>query len=216
MLLLVALGLAPWRNGARRGDVLAPPLQGSIELTVWNPALSARQGVRIDDEQAVPLRAGDCVRLAVELNRPAHAYLIWLDADGVPAPLYPWRLGDWKNLPAVCPPAVYIALPEEPGTGWTVRTPRNGMETVLLLARTSPLPVEVNVRDILTAMPRSIIPQRPHVMTFRDGRPQPAMLGTTAPDAGDGNRDPVLDRPVAINDPLLRLQQELVRRLAAL
>lgn len=212
-LLLLSPAVAMWRNQDRPADTGPLPLQGSIELTVWNPTRSFRQGLRIGDDQAVPLRSGDQVRLAVELNRPAYAYVVWLDTQGVPAPVYPWRLGDWQNLPATCQSAVYFTLPEEPGTGWAMRTSRSGMETLLLLVRQSPLPADVSLRELLAAIPHATVPCRPNAMRFREGRPLPAELQRPPDPAHELTRDPVLDRPVAINDPLLRLQQELVSRL---
>ena len=104
------------------------PLQGTLDLMVWNPTQSQRQGVQLGDQRAVPLRTGDRVRLAVELNRPAYAYVVWLDAAGMPAPVYPWQRGDWANLPPMLPAAAALALPggnggrlagpRAPRTGW--------------------------------------------------------------------------------------------------
>jgi len=202
-LLLVSLSVALWWNHARLANSSPLPLQGSIELTVWNPAQSRRQGVRVGDDQAVPLRPGDQVRLAVELNRPAYAYVVWLDARGLPVPVHPWRWGDWQDLPANSPPAVYFTLPAQPGTGWEMRASRSGMETLLLLARPSPLPADVDLRELLAAVPHVLIPCRPNAVRFQDGRPW----------SEEKIRGPVLNRPTAINDPLLQLQQELVRRL---
>ena len=202
-LLILSLVVATWWQQVRRADRQPLPLQGSIELTVWNPAQSLRQGVRIDDDRAVPLRPGDQVRLAVALNRPAYAYVVWIDAQGGAAPVYPWCLGDWQNLPAACPPVAYLTLPEQPGTGWAMRASPSGMETLLLLARHSPLPAEVDVRALLAAMPHATIPCRPNAVRFQEGRPL----------SGELARDVFLKRPMAIDDPLLQLQQELVNRL---
>jgi tRNA A-37 threonylcarbamoyl transferase component Bud32 len=212
-MLLLSPAVAMWWNQDRPADIGPLPLQGSIELMVWNPTQSFRQGVQIGDDHAVPLRSGDRVRLAVELNRPAYAYVVWLDTQGVPAPVYTWRLGDWQNLPATCQSTVYFTLPEEPGAGWGMRTSRGGMETLLLLARHSPLPADVSLRELLAAIPNATIPCRPNAMRFREGRPLPAEPQEPSDPTHKVTRDPVLDRPVAINDPLLKLQQELVNRL---
>lgn len=212
-LLLLSLVVALWWHHLHPTDTSPLPLQGSIELTIWNPAQSRRQGVRIGDDQAVPLRPGDQVRLAVELNRPAYAYVVWFDARGVPAPVHPWRLGDWQNLPADCPPAAYFTLPAEPGTGWAMRTSASGMETLLLLARHAPLPADVDLRALLSGMRDATIPCRPNAVRFQEGWPLPAEPKGLADATDEMKRDPVLNRPITINDPLLKLHQELVSRL---
>ncbi len=211
--LLSSLAIAVWLTRSRPDLAGAPPLQGVVELTVWNSAQPLRQGLPLVDDRAVPLRTGDCVRLAVALNRPAHAYLVWLDAQGVPAPVYPWRRGDWRDRPADGPSTMHISLPEELDSGWTVHTPHTGMETLLLLVRPAPLPAQVDLQLLLSDLPRTPVPFRRHVVKFQQGRPLPSGLTWASPTAPDPDRGATLDQPVAIDDPLLKLQREVVRRL---
>jgi hypothetical protein len=190
------------------------PLCGTLDLMIWNPKDAHRQGVQLGDDQAIPLRTGDRVRLAVELSRPAYAYVVWMDAAGVPAPVYPWQRGDWANRPHAVPADVTLALPEEAETGWMVRAPRDGMETLLLLVRRTPLPAETDLCDLLANLPKTSIPPRPNAMWFQGGHLLPAE-GRVPHDPGHvATRDPVLDQAVAIQDPLLQLQRALVDRLS--
>ncbi|MHB8969225.1 MAG: serine/threonine protein kinase [Pirellulaceae bacterium] len=202
----------PSLDGSARVDRI--PFRGTLDLMIWNPQDAHRQGVQLGDDQAVPLRTGDRVRLAVELSRPAYAYVVWMDVAGVPAPVYPWRQGDWANLPQAASADVTLALPEEAEAGWLVRTPRDGMETLLLLVRRTPLPAEIPLRDLLANLPKISLPTRPNAMWFQGGRllPTEGLVGRTPGQAA--NRDPVLGQTVTIQDPLLQLQRMLVERLS--
>jgi len=202
-LLLVSAAVALWLHYAHPAGARILPLHGSLELTVWHPAHWQRQGVRLDDPQAMPLRPGDQVRLAIELNHPAYAYIVWLDAQGRPAPVHPWRGGNWQDLPAEILPVSGLTLPSEPDTGWEMRAPQSGMETLLLLARHSPLPADVSLRELLSTLPHTTIACRPHAVRFHAGRLLPVAQ----------SRDALLDRPREIHDPLLQLHQELATRL---
>jgi len=203
-LVLASLGLGAWWSRSRPLAAPPVPLEGSLELSVWNPAEPLRQGVPISREGVAPLRSGDRVRLDVQLNQPAHLYLLWLDTHALPAPVYPWRAGDWNRLPAALEPARFVTLPEDRQGGWTVRTSHSGTETLLLLVRRTPLPAGVDLRELLHRLPRDVIPGRPHVITFRDGKPLDEAL----------MRDAQFDQPVDLGDPLLALQQELVQILS--
>jgi tRNA A-37 threonylcarbamoyl transferase component Bud32 len=210
-LLLLAAGAAfLLARSFRPAAAPALPLRGQIELLVWNPAQAFRQGVLLSDEQAVPLRPGDRVRLAVELNQPAYAYVVWIDAEGVVAPVYPWQLGDWRQLPSSLPAADTFALPQEATAGWPIRITRNGMETLLLLARRTPLPAEVSLATVLAELPQVTIAPRAHVVRFHDGHLLPHLPKPRPPSV---TRDPILNQPVAIQDPLLQLQRDLHQRL---
>lgn len=207
LLLLVGWWAAPaWRSLRAAAAVGTLPLRGSIDLFVWNPADPHRQGASLGDPQTLPLRDGDRVRLTVDLNRPAYVYVVWLDASGDWSPIYPWKKGSWSELPAHSTAQVNVGLPEESGVGWPIRVPRSGMETLVLLARATPLPDAVPVGELLRALPRTPLPQRTHAMWFQEDKLQ------SADPLGD-LRQPELKRPVAIHDDLLKLQRQLVDKL---
>ncbi|MCU0960891.1 MAG: serine/threonine-protein kinase [Pirellulaceae bacterium] len=213
LLALAALGGWLARHQLAGAAAARLPLRGQLELLVWDLAEPLRQGVALSDPRALPLRSGDRVRLTVELNQAAFAYVVWLDADGRPAPVYPWLAGDWARRPAVASAAGALALPDEPGAGWPLRMTRDGMETLLLLARRTPLPEEVSLPDLLRDIAPVALAPRGHVLQFLAGEPLPARDRAPHAKPPPTTRDPVLDRPVALDDPLLSLQRQLHQRL---
>jgi hypothetical protein len=210
---LAALGGWLARTPLPWADAAPWPLRGELELLIWDPAQPLRQGVALSDPQALPLRSGDRVRLAVELNQRAYVYVVWLDADGHAAPVYPWLAGDWARRPQVVPATGALALPDEPGAGWPLHMTRDGTETLLLLARRTPLPDRVSLPDLLRDVAPVALTPRPHVLQFLAGEPLPAPCGVAPQTPAAATRDPILNRPVAIDDPLLRLQRQLHERL---
>jgi hypothetical protein len=207
LLLLSGWWAAPALQALRAAAAVATlPLRGSIDLFVWNPADSHRQGVSLANPQTLPLREEDRVRMSVDLNRPAFVYIVWRDAAGTWSPVYPWRQGDWNGLPMPSIAHVNLGLPEESGAGWPIRAPRAGMETLVLLARPTPLPVDVPLDALLRELPPTPIPPRAHAMWFQEGQLQTA-------EHSRGTREPEVKRLVAIHDDLLQLQRQLVDKL---
>jgi len=132
-----------------------PPLDGAVNAMVWNPEISNRRRVLLDKPDYLPLRAGDLVRIEAKLNRPAYVYVIWIDAEGVASPAYPWTEGRWDQRPADESKKDQLSLPETQTKGWPVREPP-GMETLMLLARNDPLPQDVDMSALFADLP----PQR--------------------------------------------------------
>jgi len=56
------------------------PLEGSLDLLIWNKDDPSRRGLSVRDPQTLPLRANDQIRIQVELNRPAYLYVV--DSSG--------------------------------------------------------------------------------------------------------------------------------------
>lgn len=125
--------------------------QGNLTLRVWEPGNSERQGVSLEAHGVLPLQPRDTLRIEVEVNRPAYLYLIWIDAEGKPIPLFPWRPGTWEDGSLREHPLKEVSLPEE-GGGWPMEGV-SGMETLLLLARETPLPADVSLPTVLDALP---------------------------------------------------------------
>jgi hypothetical protein len=119
----------------------------------------------------LPVRTGDLLQLDVRLNQPAYVYVIWITSQGRVHALHPWDT-HWgfqapPLLPAQGPAPVVVAslallthsLPQHrdrprrqltsPANledGFVVEGPA-GVETFLLLARRTPLPLTVDVRE---------------------------------------------------------------------
>jgi Domain of unknown function (DUF4384) len=143
---------------------------------VWSQSVPARRGLRLHDSGALPLRPGDQIRVEARLNRPAYAYLVWIDSQGVAWPVYPWTPGDWTSRPPREMPVERLALPEVADDGWPMHGPR-GMETLLLLARDKPLPADVRLDVLLAGLPKQLCQDPQALAWFDNGRRPYASLG---------------------------------------
>jgi hypothetical protein len=132
------------------------PLAGDLTLKVWTKGEGGKRGLPVQDWAALPVRDGELIHIEVKLNRKAHVYLVWVDARGSVDPLYPWdrEKGALSDPPPVLPPAAQVHSPPEWNGGWPMEGP-SGLETVLLLARETPLPAAVNLARILDRIPPS-------------------------------------------------------------
>jgi hypothetical protein len=155
VLILLASGavLAWWR-----GSLTSPgetPLDGELNIVVRS-AGGVKDNLRVEDPGALPVRANDWMSVEVHLNQPAFTYLVWLDCNGQAVPLYPWNydsieVTDLDQPPPARRPAKVIISPTL-GTGWQFG-PRGGLETVLLLARRTPLSESTRLGTLLGSLP---------------------------------------------------------------
>ena len=44
-----------------------------------------------DSLASIPVAAGQLFQIDVRLNRPAHVYLLWINPQGLVAPVFPWK-----------------------------------------------------------------------------------------------------------------------------
>jgi predicted Ser/Thr protein kinase len=141
--------LAAWLGPATAtGDLL--------DLRVWNETEAGRRNLSIRAPGALPLRAGDSIRISVRRQRPAYLYLLWIDPGGQAGPLYPWKPGRWEERP---PNEDSIAELEWPryaagqGLQGMPIQPPGGLETLLVLARNEPLATDFDLRERLDGFP---------------------------------------------------------------
>ncbi|MFW6171542.1 MAG: protein kinase domain-containing protein [Planctomycetota bacterium] len=204
--LWIVLAAAAFRLPSLFGDRSLPvPLNARMDLLVWDPDNSARQGVSATSAHALPLCQGDQVRLCLQLNQPAYVYLLWLNADGSVLPVHPWRGGDWSSRPGKEFPRLYLTLPEKLDHGWAMQVDTDGLESVLLLARRSPLPRDVNLRELLEGGAQALPAKTSTATWFQDGMPLPV---NQQPDAAT-LRPPDLGNLAGIQAPLLKMQHHL-------
>jgi hypothetical protein len=201
---LVALagGLAWWGPLIDRR-----PLKGFIDVEMTRPGDPARQMIPLGDPAARPLRAGDEVRVLVDLNRGAYLYVLWIDTRGRALPVYPWVGGDWDRR-ARERPVARLRLPEKDGGWgwWTVDPGPAGLETLVLLARETPLPAGVDLKAELAGLGAQPPADREGlaVAWFENGevvRDEPQRAAN-------------LKAVLAGSNPLERVNQEVQRRLA--
>jgi hypothetical protein len=133
----------PWRERSQH-----PPFAGNLDVFVSEPKNPARESLWLRDPGALPLRAGDEVRVVAKLNRPAYLYVLWIDAGGKAVPLYPWIDGDWQRRREE-KPAAELKLPEQTDQAYPIEPGPPGLEVVLLLAREVPLPQDVSLAGLL-------------------------------------------------------------------
>jgi serine/threonine protein kinase len=189
LVLVVGGGLLGWWavSAARnKGDSELPAsslFKGSIDIVMSRPGDRQRQLIRLNDPAARPLRAGDQIQIEVRLNRPAYVYVMWIDSEGVVGPVYPWIEGDWKRRRAE-KPVQELVLPDRhigvaPPGGWkgppTYKVEKGpaGMETMLLLVRSTPLPESVDLNAALAGLgeqKRNNRDELNEVAWFEDGR----------------------------------------------
>jgi hypothetical protein len=187
----------------------ARPLSGWIDVRVWKREHLEGPG-RFLGAGVLPLQADDEVRVEAKLNRPAYLYVVWISSLGKPLPLYPWKADakipehDRWILPATEHKIDGLIVPETPGSRWPMRQddPR-GMETLLLLARDAPWPRDVDLRRLLSGLPRAAVQHPAAAVWFRNWQvvfdePQ------RAPNLFDERRP---------GEPVLRMQEELRERL---
>jgi hypothetical protein len=183
--------------------VLAP-LSGELNVWVWEQDNPDRQRVALTDPGAMPLQADDLVRVEARLNRPAFVYLVWIDTDGVPKPIYPWMPGKWTEFAELERPLTHVSLPQRADGFWSVQKGRPGMETLLLLGRETQLPPDVDLRELLTGLPISAIKNPRSLVWFDDW--------ALVQGAGARERGPSFFE-VDVKDPILQTQALLKERL---
>lgn len=92
------------------------------------------------------LPPGGRVVVTARLPDPRFVYIVWISPESGPIPIYPWRVGDWRSRPADEQPVRDVT--RDVGR----LTPSPTVETVVLLARSSPLPSDFDLRGAFSEM----------------------------------------------------------------
>jgi predicted Ser/Thr protein kinase len=184
----------------------APPAPGSLvgDLTirVWSKEGGGKRGLKIDEPGALPLLAGERVHIEARLNRPAHAYLLWLDGQGHASLLYPRDDGKFGSGPPGGPARETFHSPAALDEGHRMTGP-GGLETVLLLARRTPLPPGIDLAGLVGPLPSSPLRDEREFATrgFDEGQPTGGL--------GVGLHRGIAAEADGIDDPLLQLMERL-------
>jgi serine/threonine protein kinase len=200
LVLAVVIGLVRFLPGP------AEKLSGELIVRVWSPkGDNSKRGLRVDDplSGALPVRNQELVHLEARLNRPAYIYLLGVDAEGKVDTFYPWGRND--NLATPPPgqkPRPVVHSPEQWDKGWEAMG-KSGLETVLLLARPTPLPAEAKLAAVVGRLPPTPFnnPQEVAVRGFDLDQPLDAVY--VGFNRGFGKT------PAEIDDPLLQLMERL-------
>jgi hypothetical protein len=224
---LVAAGFAVWRlaagaaavpsaespaaassGGSSTGGSGAAPLKGWVDVRVWKAGATDRPGLRLHQNGALPLRAGDYLRMEAELNRPAYLYAIQLVSSGEAVPLYPWRNYHWHER-APEKARRQWSLPEAAGTGAPLDPSPSGVESILLLTREEPLPAG---EDVALAALFADLPKQPPLSDARLA----AWFENGALVAEEGRGPIRLDDAREVGDMVTRTQAQLRDKLRPL
>jgi hypothetical protein len=186
----------------------SPGLSGELVLRVWSGREGVKRGLRVDEPGALPVVNGEGLRVEVTLDRPAYLYLVWIDASGSVQPIYPWdpvKGEGWETPEPPQQPRRRLRLPAGAADEGFEAAGRAGLDSVLLLARSEPLPASVHLRDLIGTLPPSPALSRAEVAWLeltpgaRAARhPQPPL-----------NRGVKTGQSVKIDEPLLRLMERL-------
>lgn len=210
VLLVVAAGwtmslMTMPRHSGKQGP---QTMTGHVDVIVWAKSGQLVSRKRLSEPNALPLQFGDQIRIEAEVGPAAYIYLFWIDTEGKAEPVYPWQPGKWGTRPAEEKPVDRLSLPVDQTKGWTISGEREGMETLILLARDTTL----TMSDIeLQALFSGLGPQRPvqnpkSAVWFENG-----MIVRS-----DAKRAPQFFTETDVNDPVLRLQAVLREKLQPL
>jgi hypothetical protein len=90
------------------------------------------------------------------MSEPAHVYLILLGSRGEVAPLYPWNKSRLIVKKLVAPPPTtasdVVHSPADESQNYRLDD-KGGLETVLMLARRTPLPEDVDLTGLIGTPP---------------------------------------------------------------
>src|SRR5262249_43146045 len=156
---------------------------------------------------ALPVRADHEMNLEVRLNQPAYPYLVWIDARARVVPLYPWN-NDALDVKDVGPPPPrrptwMVISPSVLGNGWQF-SPPGGMETVLLLARRTPLGANTRLDSLLAAPPPAKVRRPDEVLVLALDRGAGAATALAARNRGPEEEARATEAP--LRDLLARLR----------
>ncbi len=127
------------------------PLSGKLNVLVRPPARTL-DPVPVEQSGAAPVQSGGAMCIDANLNEPGFIYIVWIDSEGKILPLYPWNNERLEVTDVNQPPPVRRAgkLVFSPllGGNWTFGD-QPGAETVVLLARRTPLAAGLEIGKML-------------------------------------------------------------------
>jgi hypothetical protein len=179
-----------------------PPFKGDIDIRINDPDNPRRRNLLLDDPGAMPMRPGDEFRIEAELNRPAYLYVLWIDTDGQVLPVYPWKPGRWEDRPGQEHPVARLRRPERLTSWYKVPKGTPGMETLVLLARETPLPRSLDLRAALGQLPRPVAQELKATAWFENGHAVRNRRGREGRFDVTRREDPVLETQQRIRERL--------------
>ena len=183
------------------------PIRGAIDVQLWRKGQTEKPAMRLNHPAALPVAPGDWMRIEVELNRPAYAYVVWIDTEGKATPLYPWIDSNWKSRPKEERRVQRLSLPETDNSIAPLGGGPAGIETLMLLTRDELLPADADLFQLFAELPVQKAVDTRAAAWFENG-----ILVRNEVDRG-----PIrLDQAKESDDPVLKTQSMLKARLEKL
>jgi hypothetical protein len=177
-------------------------LTGELIVRVRSRMGNIERELKAGDPSGLPLLAGERVHLEARMNQPAYACLLWLDGQGKASLLYPRDDGKFGSRPPGASARETVHSPEALDEWHPMKGP-SGLETILLLARRTPLPSGMDLAGLAGQAPRS--PYRPHLafatLGLDEGQPLESLRVDSVRGIGE-NAD-------KLDDPLLQLMERI-------
>ncbi len=139
------------------------------------------------------------------MNQPAYVYLLWLDEQGQISLLYPRNDAKFGSRPSKVLARESVHSPEALDEWHPMKGP-SGLETVLLLARRTPLASGTNLTGLVGTLPPSPLSAELVFATRGLDGGQPIESLRAGPVRGIGEEADKLD------DPLLKLMERMRTR----
>jgi hypothetical protein len=147
-------------------DAMPVRYRGQVDVLVeredWDGKVRL---LRLNEPGALPLRKMDKFRVEGRVEPPAYLYVVWVDPGHDITPVYPWdpTIEDeaqmWQSRPAKEEKVGRVSLPRNVGKCWTVKNPKEGVATMVLFARPTPLDVpDEEVRRWFEGLPDLPLP----------------------------------------------------------
>jgi predicted Ser/Thr protein kinase len=176
-------------------------LAGELTVRVWS-ADGRKRGLKIENPGALPLFPAEEVHLEAHLNQPTHVYLIWIDGQGHADLLYPRSDDKYGAEPSGDLARETVHSPAALDEGHRMTGP-GGLETVLLLARRTPLPAGTDLVALVGQFPPSPLRDVLEVARggFDEGAPIEPLLS--------GQHRGIGAKADKIDEPLLHLMERL-------
>jgi hypothetical protein len=215
LLALLAGGavLVAWWQGLF-GRPAPGPLDGKLVVAV-RPSGRGQQRFEVEEPGALPVKADGWMSLEVSLNQPAYVYLVWIDSTAQAVPLYPWNndsveVKDVNQPPPLRRAAREVISPMTIGSGWRFG-PRGGLETVLLLARRTPLGEGTKLGSLLDPLPPTKLRRLDEVVILGLGGGAGTVSTLFAQERGSEEEARAIDEPLQALMVRLRDHFELIR-----
>jgi hypothetical protein len=165
----------PWRGAApepalngtpglnlKDSSPLAPPrYRGRIDVQVERKDEDGGiHLLRLNQAGALPLRKDDRFRIKGDVEPPAYLYVVWVEPGHDVTLVYPWDpTVEPERRPAIEERVSRVSLPPNADKFWRVINPKEGVATMVLFARPTPLEAtDEEVRRWFMEMPDLPLP----------------------------------------------------------